>query len=95
MNRFYLYGASGHGKVVAEIAELLTIKLAGFIDDNPEITELISYPVLHQLPSKPVSLLLSIGNNRMREKIALRYPHLTYKTLIHPKAIVSARALLE
>jgi len=95
VNRFYLYGASGHGKVVAEIAELLTIKLAGFIDDNPEITELMAYPVVHQLPSETVSLLLSIGNNHTRKKIAQSLTQIAYKSLIHPRATVSSRAFLK
>lgn len=95
MNRFYLYGASGHGKVVAEIAELSGLDIAGFIDDNHEITELISYPVAHQLPSKPISLLLSIGNNRTRKKIAQSLTQVSYKSLIHPRAIVSRHALLK
>lgn len=95
MSQFYLYGASGHGRVVAEIAELLAIDIAGFIDDNPEITELIAYPVVHELPSETVSLLLTIGNNRARKKIGDTCYNAVYKTLIHPKATVSRRALLQ
>ena len=31
----YLYGASGHGRVIKEILESLNQKVDGFIDDNP------------------------------------------------------------
>ena len=36
----YLYGASGHAKVIKEIIESNEEKVIGFIDDNSNIKEL-------------------------------------------------------
>ena len=44
----YLYGASGHAKVIIDILEANQIRIDGLIDDNPEINELLGYPVFHQ-----------------------------------------------
>ena len=35
----YLYGASGHAKVIKEIIESNNEKVSGFIDDNPNIQD--------------------------------------------------------
>ena len=46
----YLYGASGHAKVIVEILELSDKKISGLIDINPEIRTLLGYPVFQKLP---------------------------------------------
>ena len=33
----FIYGASGHGKVVYEIAEILGLRVDFFVDDNERI----------------------------------------------------------
>ncbi|WP_322971386.1 acetyltransferase [Faecalibacter sp. LW9] len=89
----YLYGASGHGKVIVEIAEELGYGIDGFIDNNAELDSIFDYPVIHQTPASG-EVFLSMGNNATRQRIAKAYPQFTYPTLIHPKAIVSKRAKL-
>ncbi len=88
----YLYGASGHGKVVAEIAEENGVKIKAFIDADASKRKILDYDVIHEIPSDKISMLISVGNNTVRKKIAEKYPALFYKTLVHPKAIVSRRA---
>ena len=41
MNKVYLYGASGHGKVVAEILEKNNSSIPAVFDDNPASTRLL------------------------------------------------------
>lgn len=36
----YLYGASGHAKVIIDILKANQIEIEGLVDDNPEINEL-------------------------------------------------------
>ena len=43
----WLYGASGHGKVIKDILEAQGRTVDGFVDDNPDINELAGLPVLH------------------------------------------------
>jgi len=87
----FLFGASGHGKVVAEIIEENNLSLRGFIDGNTEVEELLGYKVFHQIPPKPVNVILSIGDNGTRKRLATKHPNFKYPVLIHPKAIVSKR----
>ncbi|WP_449398443.1 PglD-related sugar-binding protein [Chryseobacterium wanjuense] len=64
----YLYGASGHGKVVAEVAEECGYNIEAYIDENPLKEKVLSYPVLHKIPPHEIEILISIGNNRVRKK---------------------------
>ena len=41
----YLYGASGHAKVIIDILKANHIEIEGLVDDNPNINELLGYPV--------------------------------------------------
>ena len=43
----YLFGASGHGKVVKEIVEANGGTVDAFVDDNPDVCECGGRPVLH------------------------------------------------
>lgn len=88
----YLYGASGHGKVIAEIAEEQNISIAGFIDGNPEIKEILHYTVIQNVPDDINQLIISIGNNVIRKKIAEQHNNLDFIKLIHSKSTISKRA---
>lgn len=87
----YLYGASGHGKVIAEIGEMNGLPIVGFIDDDPQKTTYFGYPVFHHVPrnTKECKLIISIGNNAVRATIAKKYRSLSHMYLIHPGSYVS------
>lgn len=89
----YLYGASGHAKVIMDILEANQIKIEGLIDDNPEVNELLGYPVFHQRNDLS-PLIISIGNNGIRKKIAENISA-EFGTAIHPSAIVSPKATVD
>ncbi|HTO17315.1 MAG TPA: acetyltransferase [Edaphocola sp.] len=91
----YLYGASGHGKVIAEIAEENNIKIEAFIDSDPLKTQLLGYPVLHSLPDEAAELIISIGNNKVREQLSIKYSKVKFLSLIHPKSNISKRSEIE
>ncbi len=85
----YLFGASGHGKVVAEAAEAAGIKITGFLDENPLLNEVLNYPVFREIPSDVKELVISVGDNLTRKKMAHRFSDFVFKTLIHPFTSVS------
>lgn len=89
----YLYGASGHAKVIIDILEANQIKIEGLIDDNPEVNELLGYPVFHQRNDLS-PLIISIGNNGIRKKITENISA-EFGTAIHPSAIVSPKATVD
>ena len=41
----YLYGASGHTKVIIDILQANAQEIEGLIDDNPAVSHLLGYPV--------------------------------------------------
>ena len=86
----YLYGASGHGKVIKEILEARGESVEGFIDDNQSVNELCGLPVFHSAEGK-VPVIISIGVNHIRKMIAERL-HSTFGVAIHPTAVVSPSA---
>ncbi|MGA6119772.1 acetyltransferase [Sphingobacterium anhuiense] len=95
VKKMYLLGASGHGKVIAEIAESNGVSIEGFIDADTNKLSLLGYPVFHQIPSEIVEVVIAIGNNKIRQKLVNNNTNFKYYSLIHPNANVSKRVLLE
>jgi acetyltransferase EpsM len=95
MEKKYIYGAGGHGKVILEIFEANNIVIEGVFDENWGITKLLDYPVLGGLSmikaTENAALLISIGNNVIRKKIAEELNCL-YLNAIHPAATISRRS---
>lgn len=97
MKRLAILGASGHGKVVAEIAELNGWDVVFFDDAYPKVSELEVWQVI----GKTKDLLktsddfdgcfVAIGNNAIRlEKYGLLKSYgVVLPCLVHPMAIVS------
>lgn len=85
----YLYGASGHGKVIAEIAIENGITVSGFIDQNKTIAECLGFPVSDKNLADTDKLVISIGNNKIRKAISESFHKNQFLILLHPKANVS------
>jgi sugar O-acyltransferase (sialic acid O-acetyltransferase NeuD family) len=95
-NRIFLFGASGHAKVICEILETLRHIPHGLIDDNPLVTSLLDYPVYNTLEQAAVTagdhFVISIGNNRIRKAVAAKLNGVQFASAIHPSAIISPRS---
>ncbi|HAY3544498.1 TPA: acetyltransferase [Elizabethkingia anophelis] len=88
----YLFGAKGHGKVVAEILEKNNIIINAFIDTDPNMNEIFGYKILQQVPEETINMIISIGDNLKRKKIVFENRMLNYGIAIHPFASISKRA---
>lgn len=88
----YLYGASGHAKVIREILLAQGQPVDGFIDDNQELHELVGLPVEHSAEGKS-PVIVSIGNNAIRQKV-VRQLLCDFGTAVHPSAVVSPSATI-
>jgi len=89
----YLYGASGHAKVIIDILLANNIKINGLYDDDENIVKLMNYPVLHHCKvSGP--LIVSIGINQTRKNIASKLD-VDFGQAIHPSAIISSSASIK
>lgn len=95
----YLFGASGHGKVIKDILNANGVKVEAFVDDNPNVNECAGRPVLHEATGLS-PMIVSIGVNRIRkivvDKLVTNAENtgnlLEFATAIHPSAIVSPSA---
>jgi acetyltransferase EpsM len=96
--RIFLYGASGHAKVICEILEALHQLPYGLIDDNPNITSLLDYPVFNTVEQAKVvaedQFIISIGSNHFRKKVAEKLQPSPFATAVHPSAVISARSVV-
>ena len=88
MKKIAIYGASGHGKVVADIAKSNGYDDILFIDDG--LTEHLSFETFVQT-QKGIPVALGVGDASIREELykkCLAYS-LPVQTLIHPDAILA------
>ncbi len=105
-HRIYVYGASGHGKVVLDIllAQRET-NFIGFIDDAPELQgrTVLGVPVLgngdwlyQQTEKDKLVVALGVGDNATRQRLAEKCAAwgAEFATLVHPTAWVSVSARL-
>lgn len=89
-----IIGASGHGKVIADIIIKSGDKVVGFLDDGVEKGTLVAgIEVLGKTEDckefADCEFVIAIGNPYIREKIADMLPVKWY-TAIHPTAIISS-----
>ena len=87
-----IIGASGHGKVVADIAKLNGYDEIEFLDDNEIITHCGEYPVVGKTDKASETdgeMFVGIGNTEIRKEFMERLKGKTFVTLIHPNAVVA------
>lgn len=99
MQKIALIGGGGHARVIIDLLhacnqEQPQYELVGIYDDS-EATEILGFPRLGTLTdlashNQTVQLLTALGNNGLREKLAITYPQLKFATLIHPSAIIGS-----
>ena len=93
----YLYGASGHCKVIIDAitsTQKLTIK--GIVDDHPNEEVLYGIPVFNTKEFETFSdknIIVAVGDNSTRKKIVANLAA-DYLIAVHDKAIVSAHAII-
>lgn len=96
MQKIVIIGASGHGKVVADIAKKNGYDDIVFLDDNEIITECLGFPVIGSTSSyvdyvNDCDFFVAIGDLKTRGRI---YNNLiaaggNVVTLIHPSAVIA------
>lgn len=88
MSKISIIGASGHAKVIIEIAEETGYSIDYIFDEDVNKTRLLSYQVFHTFEDVPLNSIIAIGNNKIRKQIATKL-NLTSPILIHPKSSIS------
>lgn len=95
VKRLVIIGASGHGKVIADIALLNGYEDIVFLDDDENLKECAGFPVVGKT-GEAVKLdgdkIVAIGNAKIRERIQEGLNDVV--TLIHPDAVISRRVTI-
>ena len=104
--KIFVYGASGHGKVVGDI--LLACKnldFVGFVDDRADLhgSQVLGLPVLgdgewlkNQVATERIAVALGVGDNFVRKMLAEMCISwgVELVTAVHPTASISCSARL-
>lgn len=90
MKKIYIYGASGHGLVVSDIARKCGYSDIIFVDDGDN-----DYPTFENIAlNNSIPLSFGIGSNKIRAKLFKKVKSFGFKiaSLIHPSSIISNSA---
>ena len=95
----FLYGASGHAKVIVDILQKNGVEINGLFDDDPEIKtlgEIICYGKFDLNVIKGNKLIISIGNNTTRKNIVENITNkVLYGNAIDISSIISKSVILK
>lgn len=92
MKKLVIIGASGQGKVIADIATKNDYSEIVFLDDDESIHECGGYPVIGNSSKAgriDADIIVGIGNADIRKRIQESVPEKKLVTLIHPDAVVA------
>lgn len=92
LKKLVIIGASGHGKVIADIALKNGYEEIVFLDDNDSLIECAGFPVVGktcEATNMDGDKIVAIGSAQIRERIQANLKNIV--TLIHPNAVVSRR----
>ena len=90
----YIYGASGHGLVVADMAKSCGYENIVFLDDDTS-KGFLKFEDIKE--NRDYHISFGIGNNQIREKLYKKVKENGFFTpiLIHPSSIISSSAKIE
>jgi sugar O-acyltransferase (sialic acid O-acetyltransferase NeuD family) len=92
MKKLAIIGASGHGKVIADIAAKNGYREIVFLDDDESINECGGYPVVgtsSDIEKLDADVIVGIGNSSIRKRMQEGLNEQNLVTLIHPDAVIA------
>lgn len=92
LKKLIIIGASGHGKVISDIAIRNGYQDIVFLDDDENVKECAGFPVVGktcEAKGMDGDKIVAIGNAKVRERIQEDISGVI--TLIHPDAVISRR----
>lgn len=108
MKGLLIAGASGHGKVIADIAtKSKQYETILFLDDDKNIHEVMSFPVIGTIipdmelfvqwfGHSNIEIIIAIGNSQIRMKKQQMFEKIGMRiaTLIHPSAVIGQNVVI-
>lgn len=96
--KVYIFGCSGHAKVIIDILLLMNDEILSIYDDKPINSELLGIPIFDyskvEFLDPDNQLIIAVGDNATRKKLSKRWKG-QYKIAIHPKAVVSTFSIIK
>lgn len=99
--KLVIIGASGHGKVVADIAKKNGYEYIVFLDDNDSLTECMGYPIIGKSDRvkkyvNDADFFVAIGDAKIRKKVMrqLQEINASIPALIHPAAVIESHVTI-
>ena len=97
MHRLLIIGASGHGKVIADMAlRLRNWESIAFLDNNEHIVDVMGIPVIGRTADAvrylaDADMVVGIGDNALRKKVQeeLEAAGASFPSLIHPHSTIA------
>lgn len=92
LKKLIIVGASGHGKVIADIALKNGYEEIVFLDDDESLNECAGFPVVgrtSEAERMDGDKIVAIGNAKIRARIQGKIDNVV--SLIHPEAVISRR----
>jgi sugar O-acyltransferase (sialic acid O-acetyltransferase NeuD family) len=101
-SRPLILGASGHGRVVADIASRLNrYEQIAFLDDDEGKTSALDHPVLGTVATvdrylEDFDVFVAVGDNQVRQRLqlGLQARSASLATLVHPSAVLGSQVSL-
>lgn len=101
-NKLLIIGASGHGKVVADIAlKMGKWQTIAFLDDDKSLTSSMGLDVIgitNDIPKykNEYEIFVGLGNNLLRQKLHEKLEKIdaNIPTLIHPNTIIGTEVII-
>jgi acetyltransferase EpsM len=94
--KLYIFGASGHRKVITELVANTNCKIEAFYDDAPNSDNFGLIPIFNSneivKPAADVALIIAIGNNHIRKNISSRFSDYNFFRSVDKSAYVSTSA---
>ena len=91
-----IYGASGHAKVIIDIAKSIDISIDIIFDDNLQLTEVSGHPVIHDLSDELLihGTVLAIGDNKIRKMVAKKFEGKFQNGIFHSSAVLAPTVIM-
>lgn len=95
----FIFGAGGHGRVIAELLQCNNCKVEAFFDDSPKINLMNSIPIISSdfLDNNQLKLyiIIAVGDNLVRKSISKRLNKNAFYSCCHKNAMISPSAKID
>jgi sugar O-acyltransferase (sialic acid O-acetyltransferase NeuD family) len=95
----FIFGAGGHGRVIAELLQFNDCKVEAFFDDSPKLNLINSIPIISSnfIEGNEIKLqiIIAVGDNLTRKSISQRLSHNAFYSCFHKNATISPSSKID